>query len=227
MENDLKFLKGSSTDYQNVEPKVETTFYYTTDDGKLYLGNHELTTEANIKAAVAKVATHDTDIQKLKTEISTLIGSEDGKSIHDLIEEAVNNENTTYVGDKTTLTTEAKTTIVEAINEVNANADAAQAAADAAKTEAKVTIEKTTPEGVAARYTIKQNSIAIADGTIDIPKDMVVSSGEVVVITAKDIAEDGKYYNKVDKAGTYIKLVLSDDAKTELFILVDKKLKLQ
>lgn len=37
-DNKVKFLRGSSADYATVE-KNEDTFYYTTDDKKLYLGN--------------------------------------------------------------------------------------------------------------------------------------------------------------------------------------------
>lgn len=42
----------------------------------------------------------------------------------------------------------------------------------------KVTLEFTTPSNVAKRYTIKQGTTDV--GTIDIPKDMVVQSGEIV-----------------------------------------------
>lgn len=219
--NDLKFLKGLSTDYTAVDPKVETTFYFTTDDGKLYLGSKELTTEADVKEAVAKVTTHETEIAKLKSEIAALVGGEEGQSIHDLIEAAVANEHKTYVGEKTSLTTEDKTTIVAAINEVDANADAAKAAADQAKTESVVTIEKSTPEDVATRYTIKQNGETISGITIDIPKDMVVKSGEVKDITAEQIAEEGEYYEKVTEAGKYIILTIANDESTQLFIKVD------
>lgn len=96
----------------------------------------------------------------------------------------------TKVGDVTKLTTTAKTDVVVAINEVKA--------AVAAGGEAGViTIEtETTTAGALKSYTIKQGGTTI--GTIDIPKDLVVSSGSVVV------DPEGQ------EAGTYIKLVIAN-----------------
>lgn len=96
----------------------------------------------------------------------------------------------TKVGDVTKLTTTAKTDVVVAINEVKA--------AVAAGGEAGViTIETgTTTAGALKSYTIKQGGTTI--GTIDIPKDLVVSSGSVVV------DPEGQ------EAGTYIKLVIAN-----------------
>lgn len=94
------------------------------------------------------------------------------------------------VGDITKLNTTSKTDVVVAINEVKA--------AVAAGGEAGViTIEtETTTTGALKSYTIKQGGTTI--GTIDIPKDLVVSEGSVV----KD--PDGQ------PAGTYIKLVIAN-----------------
>ena len=41
-DNKVNFLRGTSTEYE-VATKDNDTFYYTTDDGKLYLGNKEIT----------------------------------------------------------------------------------------------------------------------------------------------------------------------------------------
>lgn len=103
------------------------------------------------------------------------------------------------VGDITQLNTTAKTNIVGAINEVKA--------AVAAGGEAGViTIDtSTTTEGSLKSYTVKQGGTTIA--TIDIPKDLVVTSGTVV----KD--PEGQ------EAGTYIKLVIANQAEP-LFINV-------
>lgn len=94
------------------------------------------------------------------------------------------------VGDITKLNTTSKTDVVVAINEVKA--------AVAAGGEAGViTIEtETTTTGALKSYTIKQGGTTI--GTIDIPKDLVVSEGSVV----KD--PEGQ------PAGTYIKLVIAN-----------------
>lgn len=224
--NDLKFLKGSSSDYISVDPKVETTFYYTIDDGKLYLGEHELTTPSKVTEAIDKVATNSQEIEKLKQKIFTLVGGEEGQTIHDMIEEvvqaAIDTEHEQYVGNKQDLATLNKETLVGAINEVKTDIDNTNTAIDTAKEELKVTIEKdTATEGVAARYTFKQNNIALENGVIDIPKDMVVSSGEVKVITQEQIEEGGDYYEKVTEPGTYIILTISNDKNDQLFIKVD------
>lgn len=73
----------------------------------------------------------------------------------------------------------------------------------------KVTCEKSTPEGVAARYTFKQGGVAIENATIDIPKDMVVKEGSVVE------NPEGQ------PAGTYLKLVLANADEDTIYINVN------
>lgn len=94
------------------------------------------------------------------------------------------------VGDVTTLKTTAKTDVVGAINEVKE----AISASEEASTITIVT--DTTTAGVLKSYTVKQGETVI--GVIDIPKDLVVSSGSVV----ND--PEGQ------PAGTYIKLVIAN-----------------
>ena len=94
------------------------------------------------------------------------------------------------LGDLENLETTNKSDLVVAINEVR-NAVAAGG------TDAAITLDtSTTTEGALKSYTIKQGSNVI--GTIDIPKDMVVTSGEVVTNPSGQAA------------GTYIKLVLAN-----------------
>ena len=69
-----------------------------------------------------------------------------------------------------------------------------------------VTCEATTPEGYAKRYTLSQGNNQIV--SIDIPSDLVVSSGKVVE-------------NPVGQpAGTYIELTLSNATKDKIYINV-------
>lgn len=75
----------------------------------------------------------------------------------------------------------------------------------------KVTCEKTSPEGVAARYVFKQDGVAIENATIDIPKDMVVKSGTVVTK-----AETGVW----GEAGTYLELTLANATNDKVYINV-------
>ena len=94
------------------------------------------------------------------------------------------------VGTLDNLDTTAKTDIVSAINEVRNSVSAGGTAA-------AVTMDTSiATEGALKSYTIKQGDNTV--GVIDIPKDMVVESGEVVTNPAGQ-AE-----------GTYIKLVLAN-----------------
>lgn len=101
------------------------------------------------------------------------------------------------VGDITKLNTTAKTDIVSAINEVKSSVGESVGA---------ITIETTnTTTGVLKSYTVKQGDDVI--GVIDIPKDMVISEGSVVV------DPEGQ------ESGTYIKLVIANQ-ETPLYINV-------
>lgn len=95
------------------------------------------------------------------------------------------------VGNTEHLTTTSQV-VVDAINELKSDIGNAESAG-------KVTIDtSTTTEGYLKSYAIKQGKTAV--GTIDIPKDLVVTSGEVVV------DPDGQ------PAGTYIKLTIANQA---------------
>lgn len=92
------------------------------------------------------------------------------------------------VGNISNLNTTAKTDIVSAINEVKSTVGAQVGA---------ITIETTSiTDGMLKSYTIKQGDVVI--GVIDIPKDLVISEGSVVV------DPEGQ------DAGTYIKLVIAN-----------------
>ena len=52
-DNKVKFLRGTSAEYK-ASPKDKDTFYYTTDDEKLYLGNKEIAAAAATAAANAQ-----------------------------------------------------------------------------------------------------------------------------------------------------------------------------
>lgn len=105
-----------------------------------------------------------------------------------------------HLGDLSALKTSAKNTVVAAINEVFD-------AVGTGGTASVVTVEEdTTSTDYAKVYQIKQGGEV--KGTINIPKDMVVESGSVVV------NPEGQ------PAGTYIKLVLANAEKSEIFVNV-------
>ena len=98
----------------------------------------------------------------------------------------------TDMGDMDDLST-ANKTVVGAINEVFA-------AVGTGGTDSVITMTtNTTSEGALKSYTIKQGNVIV--GVIDIPKDMVVEAGSVVV-NPEGMSE-----------GTYIKLVLANVAE--------------
>lgn len=111
----------------------------------------------------------------------------------------------TVLGNETLTTT--ATTVTGAINELKDDLDDLT-------TGSVVTLTKdTTVSGIAARYTLSQGGTALAT-TIDIPKDMVVSSGEVVDLTEQQAqAIDPSFH-----AGTYIKLTIANATSDELYI---------
>jgi len=117
---------------------------------------------------------------------------------------------TELIGDLTALQTTDKTSIVTAINEL----------VEAIKSAGAVTIDTAnTTEGYAKSYTIKQgvddegNDKII--GIIDIPKDMFLSSAEVVVFDNKDALPTG-----VTETGTYVEFTIANAANDKIYINV-------
>lgn len=195
MAYNVKFLKGAAAAYTALAAKDANTFYYTSDDKQLYLGEIKLSNANDLAAAIARIAVNEGHIgdvstlttaakaslvaavNEIKAEIATLTGGEGG--IADMIQGVT--------GDIANLETEAKGNLVDAINEV------------AAAT--KITIDTTvTTEGMSKSYNIKQNGTSL--GVIDIPKDMVVSKGEVVTLADGEV----EGYD----AGKYIKLTIAN-----------------
>ena len=157
--------------------------------------NGDETTVGSVKKAVKDAS----------DAINSKIGEvEDGKTVMGIIQNIQENayddtEIKDTIGDLTTLGTTEKGSLVGAVNEV---VDSVADAVDGAK----VTISTdTTTEGYLKSYTIKQGETVLS--TIDIPKDLVVTSGEVVVDP------------DADHTGTYIKLT-SANQEAPIFINV-------
>jgi hypothetical protein len=180
-----------------------------------------------IAAAAADATTKDT---ALKTAI---LGAEDYaqtvKSAYDLAatkitmteveakDYATKTEAQGYADAKDAAITEAKKAGTDAMAKIGTIPEGATAttaigyvnekiAAIPAQVDYTVTCDTNTPEGVAKRYVLNQKGSAIA--TIDIPSDMVVSSGKVVENPAGQTA------------GTYIELTLANATKDKIYINV-------
>lgn len=144
------------------------------------------------------LADKDTELVGLITAEETARKAAD--QAHDLAIQANTGNISTLdanVGDLEQLSTTQKTTVVGAINEV-------LAAVGAGGTNAKVTVTKNPDNSL--QYIVMQGDVNV--GTIDIPKDMVVKSGEVVTNPEGQVE------------GTYIKLVLLNNEENPLFINV-------
>lgn len=104
------------------------------------------------------------------------------------------------VGTLSSLSTTAKSNLVAAINELKSKADTD-------RTNAKVTLTEQAGTGdVLKKYIVKQGATEV--GTINLAKDIVVQSGQVVVDPTGQ------------PAGTYIELTLSNAAGSKIYINV-------
>lgn len=198
MEN-VMFLQGTAAQY-TAATKNQNTFYYTTDDKQFYLGEVKLSNAGEIVAAVERITKNENDIRTINSTLTTIQGDEniDG-SIKKAVKEA-KDALEAKIGNLENLNTTAKGNLVSAINEV-------LVAVGAGGTTAAVTIDTTTTTaGMAKSYTLKQGENTI--GTIDIPKDMVVRSGEVVV------NPEGQ------TEGTYIVLTLANATEDKIYVNV-------
>lgn len=109
-------------------------------------------------------------------------------------------KNAQDIGNLENLETTDKDDLVDAINEVRRSVSAGGTAAAISIT------TDTTSEGAAKSYSVFQGNVKV--GTIDIPKDMVVQSGEVVTNPAGQAA------------GTYLKLTLANATNDTIYINV-------
>lgn len=94
MAYNVKFLRGTSTAYANLLSKDSMTFYYTTDNDQLYIGNVKLSDNAEIAAAVARIGQNEIDIKALQEDLATLMGGEGGTSIQDMIDASIQESET-------------------------------------------------------------------------------------------------------------------------------------
>ena len=143
--------------------------------------------DANADAAKAAADAAQKTANKNAEDIAAITGTGAG-SIDKKIEDAVKTV-TDSIGDKINLTTDEKGTIVGAINEVDANVDAL-------KTSSAVTVDF---DDTSRIYKISQGGTLL--GTMNIGKDLVVSSGEV---------------KEVDEKGTCLVLTLTSGDVVEI-----------
>lgn len=199
-ESEAKALKTVKLDGQDLKfYKAENPATDTTPDFKITLSQQDL---SNLLEKIA-----DGVEGNVVTIGADGIVVDSGIATDDLATKAEVKTVDTKIGDITTLKTTDKTDIVSAINEVKDAVDGS---------EIKITTDSTS-EGAAKSYTVKQGENEIA--VIDIPKDMVVSSGGVETYTDETLPTGD---NTPTKAGTYIVLTIANATADKLYIPADK-----
>ena len=164
------------------------------------------TKETSGTAATKVKELADGQVKANTNAIATLNGTGAGSVSKAVSDAKADTEN--KIGTLTNLTTSKKTDLVSAVNEI-------KSAVGDTKTAGEVTVDTTTTAGMFKSYTLKQNGKNIA--TIDIPKDMVVSSGEVKTYTAQTLPTGT---GAPTSAGTYLVLTLANATNDKVYINV-------
>lgn len=131
----------------------------------------------------------DVDLVGAAGEVVTSIKQVDGKIVATAAK--LDAANVTY-----TVDSEA-TTVADTLDEISA-------ALDSNAADAKVTVDTPADDTVLKKYIIKQGGKEVT--TINIPKDLVVSSGSVVTISAEEASET------LIAGDKYIKLIIANQA---------------
>ncbi len=164
---------------------MDVKFLQGTESTYLALGSHEegtfYLTETNLYLGDKKLTNKD-DIT------AALVNYVDNSTFTEF-----KNKIEQQIGELDSLQTNAKENLVDAINELKQSIDT-----NKEKLTVTVTPETKATAGYAKTYDIKQGGTSV--GKIDIPKDIVVSSGSVET-------------NPDEKEGTYIVLVLNNGTK--------------
>lgn len=219
-------LDAKITAEKNRAEGVEGTLTNLTTDAKdnLVAAINEVDSNADVAAAAVKAAQDaanaaQSDVDALEGLVGTLPESAIAKTVTGYIDEAAGKVATDLTALDGSLAAVAKSGAaadvsiadkggkITATTVEDALAELAEAIS-ATSTAGAVTCEKSSPDDVAARYTFKQGGVQIPNAVIDIPKDMVVESGEVVT------NPEGK------PAGTYIVLTLANKEESKLYINV-------
>lgn len=185
-------------------------------------------TITNESVAAFSVTVPETDLTEVNNAIKALNDTVDKLDGADTVDGSVKKQVKdakesveAKIGTIDDLTTKTKTDLVSAVNEVKKAVESAQSAGE-------VTVDTTTTtEGMAKSYTFKQNEKTIA--TIDIPKDMVVSSGTVeknpagqdegtyLVLTLANATNDKVYIN----VGTLVDIYTAKASATQIQLAID------
>ena len=196
MAYDVKFKKGLQSGYDALSTKDSGTFYIVTDTPAIYLGSVKLTSVSELSAALSRITANEGNISKILSGLNGFDLTSQGsvKTFIQGVETAIEG----HIGDLSDLDTTDKTNIVSAINEIQGSIS------DIVSNSITIVHEDTPTAGYASTYTFKAGNVTI--GKIDIPKDLVVQSGEIVQATPSN-----PIHNKT--SGEFIKLVIANQAE--------------
>lgn len=172
--------------------KAQGTFYIVGDD--LYFEDKKLTNAADIAAI-------DADLSDLEAALIKLENTEETSgSIRNIIRSYLNASEVAVADtDENFEGTTVEACLAELADMISGTGTAGE-----------VTVTKTTGgpnDNYVTRYTFSQGGTAITNGTIDILKDMVATSGQIVYPTTSDpITVDGQQVTD----GTYIELTIAN-----------------
>lgn len=190
----------TSFDVAGTASKVQTTLKNLI--GSIPSGSSASTVIAYINEQIAKVEGGDSSalIQEHEDKLTLLLGD---KTVNGSIKNQIAAAQTALeekIGDISLLSTEDRTNLVAAINEL-----VEKVGKGPENSTVTITTDETT-EGYLKSYTVKQGETVI--GVIDIPKDMVIQSGRVVTNpTGHD-------------EGTYIELTLANATNDKIYVNV-------
>ena len=212
MAYNVKFLKGTAEAYAAISVKDENTFYYTSDDGQLYLGTIKLSNAGDLSNALTRIGTNETNIGTLQTAVDLLNEANDTKSgtIAKMIKDALTTYDAQFAdvatsGDAADVSIDDDDSLFTATNVEDALAELKGDISDL-DSESTITVvgDAANPtEGYLKSYRIYQGGSDPSNlvGTIDIPKDLVVTSGEIVENP------------QGQTAGTYLKLTIANQTE--------------
>lgn len=214
-------LDAKITAEKNRAEGVEGTLTNLTTDAKdnLVAAINEVDSNANAAAAAAKAAQDaanaaQSDVDALEGLVGTLPESATTTTVTDYIGK-VAADLTALDGSLADVAKSGAAVDVSIADEggkitattvEGALAELAEAISATSTTGAVTCVKDTAAEGVAARYTFSQGGTPIANAVIDIPKDMVVKSGEVLT------NPEGK------PEGTYLVLTLANATEDKIYI---------
>lgn len=210
MAYNVKFAQGLAANYAALATKDSNTFYVTTDDKELYLGDKKLTSQKEVTEAVASIGT----LANLSTTDQTSLVAALNEVIASLADVATSGDAADVeVADADGYFTAATKTVESVLAEIG------KSLSDNATTAAITIDTSTTTTGALKSYTVKQGSTTV--GVIDIPKDYLVKSAEVKECTTADDPVSG--YQVGDK---YIDFVVNstdgNGNESHVYLLVEE-----